>query len=157
MSAQIFPQTSMRLIFHHGSLSGIQNNYGSWRRWIRLLKKEVSNYQRESLICTHGIKDTVHDYIIFNGTFCIACQCFSTKFRKVPHTAEQSQLVGFFTVSGFSFYSQKQIFFFYSLQVLHNFFSLSVWRVCQLQHIMQQMMTRTSFPRKQTNIKLTGL
>lgn len=34
-------------------------------------KKEVSNYKREFLICTQGIKDTVHDYINFNGIFYI--------------------------------------------------------------------------------------
>lgn len=35
-------------------------------------KKEVSNYERELLICTWGIKDTIYDYMNFNGIFYMA-------------------------------------------------------------------------------------
>lgn len=122
-------------------------------------KKEVSNYKRESLICTQGIKDTVHDYINFNGIFCIAYQCTSTKFRKVPHTAEQSHLVGFFTVSAFNFCSQKQRFFSYSLWVLlHDFFSLfCLESLFAVAYNVANDEQNICIPRKQTNIKLTGL
>lgn len=97
-------------------------------------KKEVSNYKREFLICRQGIKDTGRDYVNFNGIFCIAYQYFSTKFRKVLHTAEKSHLLGNFTLSGllnfqFLFTKTKKfstVFrFFYMIS-----FQFSVWGVC---------------------------
>lgn len=118
VSAQIFPQTSMRLIFHHGSLSGFQNNYGSWRKQIRLLRKKFQ-ITKEFLICTQGIKDTVHDYINFNGIFYML-----VLQHQIQEGSTHSRTVPSFGVFHYLRPSELSIY----IHQKKDYFQFSVWR-----------------------------